>query len=42
VAIMPGELTVAVWSPGLNAMGNSLAGIMALELFTTYTAKSIF
>ncbi|MBE0663932.1 MAG: glutaminase [Bacteroidales bacterium] len=42
IAIMPGELTVAVWSPGLNAAGNSLAGIMALELFTTYTAKSIF
>jgi glutaminase len=42
VAIMPGELSVAVWSPGLNTAGNSLAGIMALELFTTYTAKSIF
>ncbi len=42
VAIMPGELSVAVWSPGLNKAGNSLAGIMALELFTTYTAKSIF
>lgn len=42
VAIMPGELSVAVWSPGLNKAGNSLAGIMALELFTTYTVKSIF
>ena len=42
VAIMPGELSIAVWSPGLNKAGNSLAGIMALELFTTYTAKSIF
>lgn len=42
VAIMPGELSVAVWSPGLNPAGNSLAGMMALELFTTYTAKSIF
>lgn len=42
VAVMPGELTIAVWSPGLNEAGNSLAGSMALELFTTYTAKSIF
>lgn len=42
VAIMPGELVLAVWSPGLNHAGNSLAGMMALELFTTYTARSIF
>jgi len=42
VAVMPGELAVAVWSPGLNPAGNSLAGMMALELFTTYTARSIF
>jgi len=42
VAIMPGDLAVAVWSPGLNPAGNSLAGMMALELFTTYTARSIF
>lgn len=42
VAVMPGELAIAVWSPGLNDAGNSLAGSMALELFTTYTAKSIF
>ncbi|WP_324465047.1 glutaminase [Lentimicrobium sp.] len=42
VAVMPGELAVAVWSPGLNSAGNSLAGMKALELFTTYTARSIF
>ncbi|MHC1776032.1 MAG: glutaminase [Lentimicrobium sp.] len=42
VAVMPGELALAVWSPGLNPAGNSLAGMMALELFTTYTARSIF
>jgi len=41
-AVMPGELAVAVWSPGLNPAGNSLSGMMALELFTTYTARSIF
>lgn len=42
VAVMPNELAIAVWSPGLNSAGNSLAGSKALELFTTYTAKSIF
>jgi glutaminase len=42
VAIIPGELAVAVWSPGLDATGNSLAGSMALERFTTLTARSIF
>ncbi|NTW24939.1 MAG: glutaminase, partial [Lentimicrobium sp.] len=41
VAVMPGELALAVWSPGLNPAGNSLAGMMALELFTTFTARSI-
>ncbi len=42
VAVMPGELAIAVWSPGLNQAGNSLAGMKALELFTTYTKRSIF
>lgn len=42
VALVPGELAVAVWSPGLDATGNSLAGTMALERFTTLTARSIF
>jgi len=42
VAVVPGELTVAVWSPGLDKKGNSLAGIKALELFTTYAENSIF
>jgi len=42
VALVPGELTVAVWSPGLDKKGNSLAGIKALELFTTYADNSIF
>lgn len=42
VAVMPGELVLTVWSPGLNPSGNSLAGMKALELFTTYTARSIF
>ncbi len=42
VAIIPGLLSVSVWSPGLDKHGNSLAGTKALELFTTKTAVSIF
>ncbi len=42
VALIPDLLTVAVWSPGLNPSGNSLAGTQALELFTTKTGISIF
>ncbi|MFT6055658.1 MAG: glutaminase [Roseivirga sp.] len=41
-AIMPGEYSVVVWSPGLNDKGNSLAGLRALEMFTTLTKSSIF
>ena len=42
VAIVPGTMAIAVWSPGLNAKGNSLVGTKALELFTTKTGMSIF
>ena len=42
VAVLPGELALCVWSPGLDANGNSLAGVQALELFTTYTGRSLF
>lgn len=42
LAVMPGEFSVCVWSPGLNESGNSLAGTKALELLTTLTAISIF
>ncbi len=41
-AFIPEKLCVAVWSPGLNSSGNSLAGTLALELFTTKTGMSIF
>lgn len=41
-AYMPGKLSVAVWSPELNSFGNSLAGIEALERFTTDIGSSIF
>lgn len=42
LAVMPNEFSICVWSPGLNASGNSLAGTRALELFTTLTRISIF
>ncbi len=41
-AIIPNELSVAVWSPALNKKGNSMAGMKALELLTTKTGLSIF
>lgn len=41
-AILPNEFSIAVWSPGLNPQGNSLAGMKALELFTTKTGFSVF
>jgi glutaminase len=42
VAVIPGELSIAVWSPELNDHGNSVRGILALEQFTTLTGKSVF
>lgn len=42
IAVLPGQFNIAVWSPGLNDNGNSLAGVKALEMFTTITGKSIF
>lgn len=41
-AVNPGTYSVAVWSPRLNAKGNSVMGLKALELLTTETAESIF
>ncbi|MBP9018639.1 MAG: glutaminase [Bacteroidales bacterium] len=42
VAVMPGKLSVAVWSPKLNLNGNSSLGIETLERFTTYLGTSVF
>jgi glutaminase len=42
IAVIPNEMTLAVWSPGLDSSGNSFAGSLFLEHFTTYTRKSIF
>ena len=42
LAVMPGKFSVAVWSPGLDASGNSLTGTLALEHLTTLTGISVF
>lgn len=42
VAVHPLRYSVAVWSPRLNSKGNSVMGMKALELLTTYTRESIF
>lgn len=42
VAVIPGELSICVWSPELDKFGNSLKGVKALELFTTITGMSVF
>ncbi|MFI1650492.1 glutaminase [Streptomyces avidinii] len=42
VAVVPGQCVLAVWSPGLDARGNSVAGVAALDRFTTLTGLSVF
>ncbi|MFG2622197.1 glutaminase [Streptomyces sp. NPDC048507] len=42
IAVVPGRCTLAVWSPGLDAQGNSVAGVAALDRFTTLTGLSVF
>lgn len=42
VAIHPGSYAVAVWSPKLNAKGNSVKGMQLLETLTSKTGLSIF
>lgn len=42
LAIVPSRASVAVWSPGLNAHGNSLLGTRALELLAQRTGWSVF
>jgi glutaminase len=42
VAVIPGKLAIAVWSPELNSKGNSVLGMKSLELFTTKTGMSVF
>lgn len=41
VAVAPGRGTVAVWSPELDRVGNSLVGTIALELFVQNAGWSV-
>ncbi|WP_057937503.1 glutaminase [Algoriphagus resistens] len=41
-AVMPHKFSIAVWSPELNAKGNSVKSIRALELLTDKLAFSLF
>ncbi len=42
IGVVPGHLSVCVWSPELDELGNSLVGTAALELFTDKTNLSVF
>lgn len=42
VAVLPGKFSIASWSPELNAKGNSVLSMKALELFTTKSGLSVF
>ncbi|MGW1466690.1 glutaminase [Streptomyces sp. NPDC002308] len=42
IAVVPGHCTLCVWSPGLDTRGNSVAGVAALDRFTTLTGLSVF
>jgi glutaminase len=42
VAVVPGEYSICVWSPELNASGNSLAGMAVLEQLSERVGWSVF
>jgi glutaminase len=42
LAIVPGRASIAVWSPGLNAQGNSKLGTRLLERIAQRTGWSVF
>ncbi|CAH9059195.1 Glutaminase 2 [Pseudoalteromonas sp. CIP111854] len=42
IAVVPGQFTIAVWSPGLDKFGNSVAGIAALEYLSEQLGTAIF
>lgn len=42
VAVIPGKLSIAVWSPELNTHGNSYRAMATLEDFTTKLGISVF
>ncbi|WP_427018931.1 glutaminase [Pseudarthrobacter sp. P1] len=42
IAVVPGKCSICVWSPALGPNGNSVAGVAALDEFTTRTGWSVF
>lgn len=42
LAIAPGKASIAVWSPGLDEIGNSKLGTLALEMLAQRTGWSVF
>jgi len=42
LSVVPGVASIAVWSPGLNAAGNSQLGTLALERLVQRTGWSVF
>lgn len=42
LVIAPGRASIAVWSPGLNAQGNSQLGTLAVERLARATGWSVF
>ncbi len=42
VAVIPGHLSIAVWSPRLNRHGNPVLGIETLRLFSELSGLAIF
>jgi glutaminase len=41
VAIVPGRMSIAVWSPSLDVFGTSVAGLKALEILTVEEELSV-
>lgn len=42
IAIVPHEMSIAVWSPELDAFGNSLAGTAVLEQLVSALGRSVY
>jgi len=42
MVVVPNKASVAVWSPGLNARGNSQLGTLAMERLAHTTGWSVF
>ena len=42
MAVAPGKASIAVWSPGLDSVGNSRLGTIALEMLAQRTGWSVF